>query len=185
MNILIVYASHDGQTGKIARFLAERLRAGRQHVEVMDAAQPRPRMSVEDYEAIVVGAPVRMQKYPLAIVNFVRANRARLAQVRSAFFSVCMAAASTDEARRRAAEAFPARLFADTGWQPALHATFAGAIRYTQYNWLVRMLMKRIARFEGASTDTSRDHEYTDWAAVERFADALPGLPPGRPARAP
>jgi menaquinone-dependent protoporphyrinogen IX oxidase len=27
-----------------------------------------------------------------------------------------------------------------------------------------------IARREGASTDTSRDHEYTDWRMVEQLA---------------
>jgi menaquinone-dependent protoporphyrinogen oxidase len=30
--------------------------------------------------------------------------------------------------------------------------------------------MRRIAAAEGGETDTSRDYEYTDWAAVERFA---------------
>ena len=37
--------------------------------------------------------------------------------------------------------------------------------------------MKRIAATEGASTDTTRDHEYTDWGALDamaaRFADSL------------
>jgi menaquinone-dependent protoporphyrinogen oxidase len=33
--------------------------------------------------------------------------------------------------------------------------------------------MKRIARKEGGPTDTSRDYEYTDWEAVDRFADAF------------
>jgi menaquinone-dependent protoporphyrinogen oxidase len=30
--------------------------------------------------------------------------------------------------------------------------------------------MRRISRKEGGDTDTSRDYEYTDWAAVDRFA---------------
>ena len=34
--------------------------------------------------------------------------------------------------------------------------------------------MQRIAASEGGDTDTSLDHEYTDWEAVEQFAlDAL------------
>ena len=62
---------------------------------------------------------------------------------------------------------------ADTGWTPARIATVAGRLAYTQYNWLVRLMMRRIARKEGGATDTSRDHEYTDWAQVERLADQL------------
>ena len=30
--------------------------------------------------------------------------------------------------------------------------------------------MKIVAKCEGASTDASRDHEYTDWRAVEQLA---------------
>ena len=31
--------------------------------------------------------------------------------------------------------------------------------------------MKRIARKAGGATDTSRDYEYTDWAALDEFVD--------------
>jgi len=172
MKILIVYATTDGQTEKIARFLAEHLR--KQHeVELLDATRPGPGVALADFEAIVVGAPVRMAKYPLAILDFVRAHRAQLEQKRAAFFSVCMAAASTRESTRHEAEAYPARLLAPTGWQPSRTAVFAGALRYSRYNWLMRWMMKRIAKSEGTSTDTSRDHEYTDWDAVKRFADSV------------
>jgi menaquinone-dependent protoporphyrinogen oxidase len=30
--------------------------------------------------------------------------------------------------------------------------------------------MKMIVSFSGGETDSSRDYEYTDWSAVERFA---------------
>jgi menaquinone-dependent protoporphyrinogen oxidase len=33
--------------------------------------------------------------------------------------------------------------------------------------------MRRIACAEGGDTDTSRDHEYTDWQQVEAYADRL------------
>jgi menaquinone-dependent protoporphyrinogen oxidase len=33
--------------------------------------------------------------------------------------------------------------------------------------------MRRISAKEGGDTDTSRDYEYTDWAAVDRFAREL------------
>jgi menaquinone-dependent protoporphyrinogen oxidase len=49
----------------------------------------------------------------------------------------------------------------------------AGALPYTRYNFLVRFLMKRIARKAGGPTDTSRDYDFTDWAALDRFAAAF------------
>ena len=33
--------------------------------------------------------------------------------------------------------------------------------------------MKRIARAQGGDTDTALDYEYTDWPAVDAFADAV------------
>ena len=47
----------------------------------------------------------------------------------------------------------------------------AGAINYTRYNPLLRWYMKRASKLNGGSTDTSRDHEYTDWTQVERLAN--------------
>jgi menaquinone-dependent protoporphyrinogen oxidase len=36
--------------------------------------------------------------------------------------------------------------------------------------------MKRISKKRGLPTDTSRDYEFTDWAAVDRFAGELGGI---------
>ncbi len=62
------------------------------------------------------------------------------------------------------------KFVAETGWRPRRIELVAGALPYTQYNFLVRFVMRRISKAEGGDTDTSRDYEYTDWAAVDRFA---------------
>jgi menaquinone-dependent protoporphyrinogen oxidase len=49
----------------------------------------------------------------------------------------------------------------------------AGAILYTKYNFLLRFVMKQIAKKAGASTETSQDYEYTDWVALDRFVEEL------------
>jgi menaquinone-dependent protoporphyrinogen oxidase len=58
-----------------------------------------------------------------------------------------------------------------TTWRPARVALFSGALLYTQYGWLKRHIMRAIVRREGGDLDTSHDYEYTDWDAVEQFAD--------------
>jgi menaquinone-dependent protoporphyrinogen oxidase len=62
------------------------------------------------------------------------------------------------------------KLLAETGWRPRRIELVAGALLYTRYNFLVRFVMRQISKAEGGDTDTSRDYEYTDWAAVDRFA---------------
>ena len=95
------------------------------------------------------------------------------------FLSVSLSAAgAVDEgataARRESAAAnvqkMIDRFVADTGFRPTIQHAVAGALLYRQYGVLVRLMMRFISTIVGASTDTSRDHEYTDWSAVDRFA---------------
>ncbi len=37
----------------------------------------------------------------------------------------------------------------------------------------LRLVMRLISGMAGGDTDTSRDYEYTDWQAVERFAGRI------------
>jgi menaquinone-dependent protoporphyrinogen oxidase len=66
------------------------------------------------------------------------------------------------------------------GWHPSKVRAAAGALSYTKYNFLVRFVMKRIAKAQGASTDTSRDHELTDWEALDRIVDEVVPNPESR-----
>jgi len=60
----------------------------------------------------------------------------------------------------------------ETGWRPAKVGLFRGALLYRQYGFLKRFMMKRIVRGKpGMSMDTSRDHVYTDWDQVKKFAE--------------
>jgi menaquinone-dependent protoporphyrinogen oxidase len=58
----------------------------------------------------------------------------------------------------------------DTGWYPAITETVAGATPYTKYNPVMRWMISRISAKEGRPTDTSRDHEFTDWEQIDRLA---------------
>jgi menaquinone-dependent protoporphyrinogen oxidase len=78
-----------------------------------------------------------------------------------------MSAASGD----KEPQAFIARFLSKVQWKPWRTAAFAGALAYTKYGPLLRFVMKSISKKKGQPTDTSRDHECTDWAAVNKFAE--------------
>jgi menaquinone-dependent protoporphyrinogen oxidase len=69
------------------------------------------------------------------------------------------------------------RFFEKTGWQPRFAKPIAGALPYTRYGPLKRFVMKRIVKNMGGPTDTSRDYEFTNFAAVDdcvrRFVASL------------
>ena len=173
-DVPVFYATTQGQTRRIAERLAERLRKhgldGRPIALVSDDAKGVDWTRVR---GVALGASVHAQGHQKEAIAFATRHRAQLSMVPSLFFSVCLAAASKNatevEAAQKIADAFAMK----TGWRATRSVAVAGRLAYTQYNWLLRRIMRRIAMKEGGSTDMTRDHEYTDWGGVERLADEL------------
>ena len=164
--ILIAYASSYGQTRKIANTLAAGLRGRGHEVELADAllATPPP---VEDYDAVVIGSRVQFGLHARPLLDYIIDNRAELHAIPSYAFVVSNAATGD---RTADPNGYVAKLLALTHWQPRAAVAFAGALHYRSYGVVLRFVMKLISRFEGLSTDTRRDHEYTNWARVQQLA---------------
>jgi menaquinone-dependent protoporphyrinogen oxidase len=178
-NVLIVYATKEGQTEKIARHIADTVQRAGHDVMLVDVAHEPAPADLAPFDAILVGAPLH-GTYPRCILRFVRAHRALLEQKQAAFFSVGLAVASRTSDGRAQTLAVVDHFVQSTGWRPARVELIAGALPYSKYNFLVKFVMRRISAHEGGDTDTSRDYEYTDWPAVERFAREL--VSPSAPA---
>lgn len=173
-NVLIVYGTTEGQTAKIAQQIADAGRRLGHEVDVRHAPD-LTQSDLEDRAAVVVGGSLHQGRYQRGVRDFVERHRAWLDARPSAFFSVSLAAASRNPDERAAARTIAEKFVAAAGWTPQRIESFAGALRYTRYGWLKRMLMKYIAGKEGGDVDTSRDFEYTDWDAVTRFAQSFFG----------
>ena len=168
--ILIGYGTTEGQTARIAAHIAEVIRSHGIEAVARDLKQSKD-AGLDRHDAVIVGGSIHMGKHEDYVVDFVRKNRLKLEGLPSAFFSVSLAAHG-DTAN---AEAYLAKFEQETGWQPAQVGLFGGALLYRQYGFLKRLMMKKIVSDKpgGLSTDTSRDHVYTDWDEVERFAVAF------------
>jgi len=169
--VVVFYATTEGQTQRISERIATMLtgkgiRARAVPIDGVEAGN----IEWPLVRGAIVGASLHARRHQRVAERFVRAHAADLNRHPSAFFSVSLSAASTHlterEAARRIAEEFPATL----GWHPAIVRSIAGRLAYTRYGLLTRLLMKRIARQEGAPTDATRDFELTCWADVESFA---------------
>lgn len=171
MHTLIIYGSQEGQTQKIAERIAGSLQDKGQQITVFPVGQLPANLSLDNYDAAILGGSIHIGKYPKHLKKFITTHRDWLNNIPSAFFTVCLAIHSQQAGSQAEALKYGKNFLARTGWQPTLTATFAGAVRYTRYNFITRFIMKKISQKEGGSTDTTRDHEYTDWTEVERFAD--------------
>jgi menaquinone-dependent protoporphyrinogen oxidase len=130
-------------------------------------------LAPDAYDAVIVGASVIVGRHQRPIERFVRENRAALNALPSAFFSVSASAAGQRPEQRADAHRCLERFLDDTGWRPRAAIVVAGEIAYTRYNPIVRWVLKRITARAGGPTDTTRDHDLTDWPRVAEFATAF------------
>jgi menaquinone-dependent protoporphyrinogen oxidase len=166
--ILVVYGTTEGQTRKIASQLGIALRRFGVEADVFMASPTAP--SPEGYAGIIVAASPHAGKYQRPVQKWIRANAAGLAGKPGAFISVCLAVKDTREKTQLSLHAIMRDFVESCGWVPAYVKPVAGALAYTKYGWLTKCFMKRMAAKNGGDTDTTRDHEYTDWADVRAFA---------------
>jgi menaquinone-dependent protoporphyrinogen oxidase len=170
--VLVAYASIDGQAAGIAERIGRILAENGHAVTTRAASDPELAAGIGAHDAVLVGASVRYGHHARAVEKWVRANLAPIAARRNAFFSVSLSAGGPGADLGRA-EGYVSELIRHTGWHPAHWTMFAGALRYTTYRPWIRWLMRMIVGQAGGHTDTSRDYEYTDWEAVDRFARDL------------
>ena len=171
--ILILYGTSYGQTAKIARHMADLLTASGETVTLVDASNQPHGLTPREFDGVIVGGSIIRGRHQKGVRRVVHVHWDVLNAMPSAFFSVSGAAASPDQAVRAEARRFVDAFLGETGWDPPLSETIAGAMAYTRYNPIVRWIVKRASKPAGGPTDTSRDHEFTDWAQVDRFVEAF------------
>jgi menaquinone-dependent protoporphyrinogen oxidase len=182
--ILVLYATREGQTQRIAEHIDGRLRASGIPCELINVKYVPAGFSLIRYRSAILAASVHVGKHQREMVNFVRKNRQNLEDMRTALVSVSLSQAGVQDPnsppdQRLQAAADVEKLInvfiLKTQWKPTHVKSVAGALMYSKYNFFVRFIMKQIAGRAGASTDTSRDHEFTDWVAVDRFVSEFIG----------
>lgn len=188
--VLILYATTEGQTARIVEHITLALRQKGHAVTAHGTGQAGGMPDPQDYDAVIVGAPIHYGHHPAHLRDLLRRHRQVLDTRPSAFFSVSLSGGGPG-ARPAAARRYVDKFLRQVGWQPPQTATFGGALQFSKYGRLKRWMMVAIVGLAGGDTDTSRDYEYTDWAAVEGFSEAFaqrldrPRPRPGGPVSAP
>lgn len=168
-HVLIAYATLHGQTAKIARRMADVLTVEGFEVSVRCLDFAPAGAPVEEFDGIIIGAPVILGRHRHAAERFIRRHSGVLHRLPTAFFSVSGSAGSVHEHQRAEARTRMESFLTKLGWDPEFRTTLAGAFPFTRYWWPLRWIMRRITQREGIA-DTTRDQELTDWARVDDFA---------------
>lgn len=176
MIVTIVYATIEGQTRHIAEAVAATVTEAGHRAELIEAHDGE-RFWLDEAEAAILCAPVHGGSYPADFEALAKDWAERLDRIPSAFVSVSLAILGDAEEVAEAL-AYPATLETETGWHPTRVHHAAGALRFSQYDFFKRWVMRRIALDKGLPADA--DQEFTDWSALEAFVRAFLAEAAGR-----
>jgi menaquinone-dependent protoporphyrinogen oxidase len=165
--ILITYATREGHTKRVAEYLADRIRSGALPITLLGVRELQDRFSLDQYSAAVLAASVHVGKHEREAIDFVKHYRADLDEMLTAFISGASREPvhNTNEQAPRAAPKRPQTFRKNHGRVSGRNAVAS--------NFVLRFIMKQIARCAGASTDTSRDHVFTQWRDLDDLATRL------------
>ncbi len=167
-SILILWSSTEGQTRRIVQGIEKELRKGGHKLETINVDAPPRSWIVSKADALLVAASIHRGHYTDGLRGILKKQSSRFAGLPAAFVSVSLSAARPET--RAEAEGYIAALLEETGFKPALTFSLAGALRYPEYPFLKRWMLKKIAKKAGLPTDTSKVHEFTDWEQVPAVA---------------
>ena len=169
MKFLLLYATREGQTEKVAERLAAHLTELGHEVALRNAAGPKGDSAPgpEPFDRLVFGASMHAGGLEKELRSYLTEHAEQIRERPRALFVVLLSAA-TEAADARATALADARRKVDAQLAvPFDDVEFiAGALRYSRYPRPLRWLMRRIAAQAGTITTTDRDYEFTDFSRV-------------------
>ncbi|MBF9030600.1 protoporphyrinogen oxidase [Rhodobacterales bacterium HKCCE3408] len=170
MKLLIVYATTEGQTRKIARHLADRACDGGHSVELLPLSDAGD-IDLDRFSQVLVAASVHIGHYQRALIDWLETRGADLKGRTTMFVSVSLAAAGHESDDWRGLEQIAEDFVAATGWTPEKILQVAGAYTPSRYDMFRRFAMRRILAAKDPEADPDADKEYTDWDALDAAFD--------------
>ncbi len=165
MKFFIGYASTEGQSRKIARWVADRLLDDCHGVELA-SVEDGGELDLHRFERAIIVGSIHVGQYKKALADFAADHHVWLNAHPVLFLSVSLAAAGHDAEEWRALERILADFQEATDWKTASVAQIAGAYMPSEYDIVTRFIMRRIVAKKDPEADLSEDRDYTDWAAL-------------------
>ncbi len=165
MTVLIFFATIEGQTGKIARFVADQARKAGHEVLLVDAADNTAEISFKGVDKVILAASVHERRHPSTFEVFLTAQRKALEAHDTLLLSVSLKAAFPEGLEE--AQDYVTEMNMRTGFTPDTQALVAGAVRTGSYDYFASQVVRHVV-LRGQDADVNAgDQEFTDWAALE------------------
>ena len=171
MKTLIVYATIEGHTQKVADHLAQKLEDAGHDVATFNAMDRTAEVSVQPFDKILLAGSVHERRHPKPFEVFLSGNAEALAKKPTLLISVSMSAAfpkGADEALEYVEE-----MQMRTGFTPTETLCVAGAIKLAKYDYYALQVLRHVVLRDRDFDPTQNEHEFTDWEALDKAVDAF------------
>lgn len=175
-SLQLYYATHDGQTRRIAMHIADRLGERGIHVMPQDLGIVRPQpQTLSRASLLVLIAAVRYGRHLAEAEQALKTYTGLTSRPPLVLASVNLSARKPGKDTPEG-NAYLRKLIARHSLQPAAAAAIAGRLDYPRYTWWDRQIIRFIMRLTGGPTDPAATVEYTDWDAVNALAARISDL---------
>lgn len=163
MRVLVIFATIEGQTGKIAGFAADEISKLGHDVVLVDANDPTE-ISFAGVDAAIMAAPVHERRHPQNFEALLTAHAADLAKLKTLLMSVSLSAAFP-EGREEAGE-YVVEMNMRTGLKPDVELLVAGAVRTDRYDYFAMQVLQHVVLRDRDYDPNAGAHEFTKWEAL-------------------
>lgn len=167
---LILYASVDGHTQKISKFLVNCLQEKDHPVTLYDINDFQG--SLDAYGKIIIGSSIRYGVHHKSVLDFINNNQTALESHKTVFFSVNLVARKPEK-NQADTNPYVIKFIKSITWKPTLVEVFAGMLDYKKYPFFDRIMIQFIMWMTKGPTDRNAKIEYTDWKRVDAFSDSI------------
>lgn len=162
MKFAVIYASTEGQTRKIARFVCDELFELGHTVEICPAADADD-IDPLRFDGIVLGASLHAEHFQRVISDFISTHKAGLEARETLFLAVSLCAADKTDVDWTPLKKCFDEFIADTGWIPGQVEHVAGAFKFNEFNFFTNWGMRWMERRSDVDYEPGKLHEYTNW----------------------
>ncbi|OED42913.1 protoporphyrinogen oxidase [Endozoicomonas sp. (ex Bugula neritina AB1)] len=171
-HLALLYMTREGQARKVMERIAYCLEEVGHRVSIAAINDLPADYSLEAFDGVVLGCSIRYGRHHKLFCRFVEKHRAVLEQKPNFFFSINLTARKPNRSEPHN-NLYLQKFLKKSGWAPTRVDVFAGALLYTRYRFLDRLMIQLIMRITNGPTDPSKDTEFTNWSRVKRFADTV------------
>ncbi len=172
--VLVAYDSEAGSTGEIADFIGNVLSENGNIVEIKHV---RETVDLTSYDRIVIGSPIRYDKWMSDASKFVKNNQEILSKIPVAFFFTCAVLAQKNEKTARQVKGYSDKVYDIAPLvKPVSMGEIAGVLDYSKLSFFLTMILKLylfIIRIKDRDGEIGKEGDYRDWDAIRSWVESI------------